>query len=112
MSEERIARNMARMVYILYLVSLVFGITSVIGVVIAYVNRDDAPDWLRSHYDFQIRTFWISISFLLVGGLLSLILIGWLIILLWVVWLAVRCVKGLQALEGGQWHPDPQGWGI
>ena len=112
MSEERIARNMARMVYILYLVSLVFGITSVIGVVIAYVNRDDAPDWLRSHYDFQIRTFWISIPFLLVGGLLSLILIGWLIILLWVVWLAVRCVKGLQALEAGQWHPDPQGWGI
>ena len=112
MSEERVVTNMAKMVYILYLVSLVFGITSVVAVVIAYVNRNDAPAWLRSHYDFQIRTFWISIPFLLVGGLLSLILSGWLIILLWVVWLAVRCVKGLQVLERGQAHPDPESWGF
>ena len=112
MSEERVVTNMAKMVYILYLVSLVFGITSVVAVVIAYVNRNDAPAWLRSHYDFQIRTFWISIPFLLIGGLLSLILIGWLIILLWVVWLAVRCVKGLQVLERSQAHPDPESWGF
>ena len=41
MSEERVVTNMAKMVYILYLVSLVFGITSVVAVVIAYVNRND-----------------------------------------------------------------------
>src|SRR5438477_11416343 len=46
----------AKIVYILYLVSLIFGLTSIVGVIMAYVNRADAPGWVRSHYRFQIRT--------------------------------------------------------
>ncbi|MXZ09042.1 MAG: hypothetical protein F4Y79_06295, partial [Gemmatimonadetes bacterium] len=48
----------AKIVYILYLAELVVGITGLIGVIMAYVNRSDAPEWLASHYRFQIRTFW------------------------------------------------------
>ena len=51
------AARMATIVYILYLVGLIAGITTVVGVVIAYVNRADAPEWVQSHYQFQIRTF-------------------------------------------------------
>ena len=46
------AENMAKVVYVLYLVSLVFGITAIVAVVIAYINRDDCAPWLRSHYQF------------------------------------------------------------
>ena len=33
----------AKIVYILYLVSILVGITAIVGLIIAYVNRDDAP---------------------------------------------------------------------
>ena len=57
-------KGAAKIVYILYLVSLLFGITGIIGVVMAYINKDDAPEWLQTHYQFQIRTFWIGALFI------------------------------------------------
>lgn len=100
----------AKLVYILYLAGIVFGITGIVGVVMAYINKDDAPDWLKSHYQFQIRTFWIGGLYLLIGTLLSVILIGWLVILFWVVWLIIRAVKGMKFLEAKEAHPNPSGW--
>src|SRR5712691_12953822 len=37
----------AKIVYILYLASVVVGLTGIIGVIIAYVNEAAAPDWLK-----------------------------------------------------------------
>lgn len=104
------AAGTARLVYLLYLTGLLFGITGIVGVVTAYLNQNDAPDWLRSHYRFQIRTFWIGALCLFVGFLLAMILIGYLVLLFWAVWLIVRCVKGMKYLERGEAHPDPTGW--
>lgn len=103
-------RDMARIVYILYLCGLAAGITAVIGVVMAYIYRDDAPDWLKSHYDFQIRTFWIGLIYIVAGCALTVFLIGLAILAFWLVWLIVRVVKGLGYLEKGQPHPAPAGW--
>ncbi|VAW04204.1 hypothetical protein MNBD_ALPHA01-1350 [hydrothermal vent metagenome] len=100
----------AKIVYILYLVGLVIGLTGIIGVVIAYVNRSDAPDWLKSHYQFQIRTFWIGGLYMLIGALLAFVVIGWLVMLFWVIWLIVRCIKGLKSLDQKEAHPNPTGW--
>lgn len=100
----------AKLVYILYLVGLVFGITGIIGVIVAYVNKEDGPDWLQSHYRFQIRTFWMGFVYLLVGSVLSLVLIGWLVLLFWIVWLIIRCVKGLKQLELQQPLQDEKTW--
>lgn len=60
-------QQLAKIVYILYLVGVVFGITGLIGVVMAYIYKSDAPEWLSSHYQFQIRTFWIGLLYLVVG---------------------------------------------
>jgi|TARA_Y100000780_G_C13536825_1_gene359862 uncharacterized membrane protein len=100
----------AKIVYILYLVGLVIGVTGIVGVVLAYVNKSSAPDWLKSHYQFQIRTFWIGALYMFIGAVLSIVLIGWLVLLFWLVWLIVRCIKGLQALDKQQPHPNPTGW--
>lgn len=100
----------AKIIYILYLVGLVFGVTGIVGVVMAYINKSDAPEWLQSHYRFQIRTFWIGALYIFLGALLSIFLIGYLVLLFWIVWLIVRCIKGMQALEKGQAHPNPAGW--
>ena len=104
--------SVANAIYILYLVSLAFGLTGIIGVVIAYVNQAGAPAWLASHYRFQIRTFWIGLLLALIGGLLTLILIGWLLLIGLVVWLILRCVKGMSYLGRGQPVPDAATWMI
>ena len=100
----------AKLVYILYLVGLVFGITGIIGVIVAYVNNDDGPEWLQSHYRFQIRTFWMGLLFMIVGGILLVVMIGWLVYLFWIVWLIIRCVKGLKQLELQQPVQDEKTW--
>jgi uncharacterized membrane protein len=51
-------RQMAMVIYILYLVPA--GITHIVGLILAYVSRESAPPWLKTHYTLQIRTFWIG----------------------------------------------------
>lgn len=103
--------GMVRLVYILYLVGLfVGGTTSIIGVVIAYIYQEDAPDWLKSHYQFQIRTFWIGLLWLVLGAILSVILIGFLIWFFGVVWLIIRAVKGFRYVDKKEAYPDVQTW--
>lgn len=100
----------ALIVYILYLVSLVVGITAIVGVVMAYLYRDGAPDWLGSHFLFQIRTFWIGLLFSVVGAVLSVVVIGWLVLALTAIWFIVRCVKGIKLLGGKEPIADPGSW--
>ncbi|MBC8551922.1 MAG: hypothetical protein H8D23_19920 [Candidatus Brocadiales bacterium] len=103
-------KGSAKIVYILYMVGVVFGITGIVGVVMAYINKDDAPEWLKTHYQFQIRTFWIGALFMILGGILSIILIGWFVLLFWVVWLIVRSIKGIKALDSEQAIENPKRW--
>ncbi len=103
-------KGTAKLVYILYLVGIAFGVTGIIAVVMAYINKDEAPDWLKSHYQFQIRTFWIGALYILIGAMLSIVLIGYLVLMFWLVWLIVRSVKGMKALDQEQAHPNPTGW--
>jgi uncharacterized membrane protein len=102
--------GIAKMIYILYLVSIFIGITAIVGLIMAYVNKDDAPDWLKSHYQFQIRTFWIGALYLFIGVLLSQFIIGLFIILFWLLWLIVRCAKGIKYLVQEVAYPAPKDW--
>lgn len=81
-----------------------------IGLVLAYVNRDGASALDRSHYDFQISTFWRGLLILMVGVITAFFLIGWLIILFWAVWTIIRNVKGLSAYGRAQPMPAGLGW--
>jgi uncharacterized membrane protein len=105
-------KTMALVIYILYLVGLTNGLTAVIGLILAYVSKRDAPAWLRSHYVFQIRTFWISLLLACIGGLLLIIGVGVLVLAAVGVWIAVRCVLGLMSLIRGEAYPNPQSWMI
>ncbi|MFO7787221.1 MAG: hypothetical protein R6W87_05515 [Halospina sp.] len=97
-------------VYALYLASLIAGITGIIGVVIAYVNGTVDDERLRTHYRFQIRTFWIGLLYMVVATITMPVGIGWLILIWAVVWFLIRCVKGMVALNEGRAHPDPTTW--
>jgi uncharacterized membrane protein len=105
--------NMVMIIYILYLVGFATGgLTGLIGLIMAYVNRKDAAEWLRSHYDFQIRTFWIGLLYVVVGALLAMVFVGWLVLLWYLVWTIVRVVKGMKYLSEQRAVPQPETWGF
>jgi uncharacterized membrane protein len=99
-----------QVIYILYLVGLVIGISLLIGVVIAYMNRGKVGGWLESHYTWLIRTFWIGLLYTLISGVLMVVGIGFLLFLAVAVWLIVRCILGLQALGRGEAIRNPESW--
>lgn len=100
----------ANLIYILHLLSLLFGITSLIGVIMAYVNKGSAPDWVQSHYRFQIRTFWIALLAAVIGALTTPFIVGIPILLFVLVWWILRCVKGMRYIAEGRGHPEPASW--
>ncbi|AJD49790.1 hypothetical protein S7S_16890 [Isoalcanivorax pacificus W11-5] len=102
--------NMVRIVYILYLVSLVVGITSLVAVVLAHVYHGGANEPQRSHFQYQYRTFWIGLLYGIVCLLTSFIGVGFILMLGLLVWFIVRCAKGLMAINNGQAMPVPTTW--
>ena len=105
-------RGNANLIYILYLVGLVVGITGLVGVIMAYIGKDQAPEWLKTHYVNQIHIFWKGFAYFFVGFLLSFILIGFLVLLWALVWYIIQVVRGMQALSRGQAMAKPAGWGL
>ncbi len=115
---------MPMVVYVLYLIGLVNGLTILIGFVMAYALKGNAGEMARSHYVFLIRTIWIALAWSLIAGLimlvglpLTLVLIGffflhlaWGIFGLIGVWFTVRCVVGLIYLSRGEPYPRPSAW--
>ena len=102
--------QLALAVYILYLVGFFTAITALVGVIIAYAQIDKAGDMLRSHYRFQIRTFWIGLLYVVIGALSAIVVVGFFILLWWFIWTLVRCVKGLLALNEHRPIPNPGSW--
>ncbi|MDG4900100.1 hypothetical protein EOA60_03315 [Mesorhizobium sp. M1A.F.Ca.IN.020.06.1.1] len=100
----------ALVIYILYLASLVVGVTGIIGIVLAYINRGKAGGYVESHYTFLIRTFWIGLLYALISVVLMMLAIGFLLMFAVAVWFIVRCILGLQALQRGEPIRDPQSW--
>lgn len=102
----------ANLIYILYFASIIVGVTSIVGVVMAYLGRGEADPVTKSHYDNQIGIFWKGLLYMFAGILLSVILIGVLILLASFVWFVVRNVKGIQALSKGEPIANPRSWGF
>jgi len=103
-------RGLAFAVYILYFVGYLTGITSIIGVMIAYLQNQSASSELASHYTFQIKTFWIGLVFLLLGGILLMTGLGVVVLLVGFFWSLMRNVKGLLALNRNEPIANPDSW--
>ncbi|RZQ57380.1 hypothetical protein CWI82_07000 [Pseudidiomarina tainanensis] len=96
-------KQYTQIIYILQLVSLIFGITSIIGVVMNYVKLSEVRGtFLESHFRWQIRTFWFVLLWTIIGGILTMVGIGILILLAVAVWYIYRAIKGLNALSANR----------
>lgn len=96
-------RGKAVAVWVLYLVALFTGLTLLVGVVLAYLFRGDAPDWLRGHYDQQVRTFWWGVLWAVIGAAtIPLLGLGFLILGLSWLYVLIRSVQGLKRVSEGR----------
>lgn len=93
-------RKLTHILYALYAIFwLTGGVTALIAIIINYIKRDDARGTLyASHFTWQIRSFWWSVAWTVVGGVLFATVVGiplafatWGILSLWILY---RIVKG------------------
>lgn len=109
-AKEKGAVKMAQIIYFLYLATLVIQIAHFVGVVMAYMNRYENAEWIETHFQYQIRTFWMFTLYLVIGGLSLVAGIGFVIIFGAAIWLIIRCAKGLKFLTREQPVPNPTTW--
>lgn len=115
-------KTMPAVCYALYLMGFATaGLTSIVGLIIAYAQQSVAGPDMRTHFTFLIRTFWIGLGWAVLAALvfgvglpLSFILIGIPLLLLakamWgigAIWYGVRCIVGLVYLSRGEPYPRP-----
>jgi uncharacterized membrane protein len=99
-----------QLVYALYLAGFIVGITPIIGMVFAYINRGKVGGIYDSHYTYAIRTFWIGLLYSLISLVLTFVVIGMVGFVATAVWTIVRCVVGLQKVSRGEAIADPKTW--
>ena len=83
--------NVTHLVYALHTLSLligvttaatiigafVFGVPSIIAVIINYVKRGEARGtFLESHFRWQLRTFWFALLWCVIGAMLIITIVG------------------------------------
>lgn len=99
---DRLAQNktLTTVVYALYALSLFTAGTAVIAVIINYVKQDEVRGtFLESHFRWQIRTFWFTCLWAIVGFITMPILIGFVIWFAQFVWYVYRIAKGWMRLN-------------
>lgn len=98
--------NRPTIISLLYVGSFLAGITSIIGVILAYVwNGEPHESWQDSHFRYHIRTFWMGFAWsfvALVGSILTLGLLAWALFPLVAVWFIARAIKSLMAAQKHQ----------
>lgn len=98
-TEQQIAslRQLTLIIYILYALCWVLGgIPAIVAIVLNYLKREDAAGTLyESHFSWQIRTFWWSLGWAVLGAITLLIGVGFVILLVAGIWSIYRMVKGL-----------------
>ena len=115
-------RTLPTIVYVLYLVGVVNGLTAIIGFIIALASRATASPAMETHYRFQIRTFIgalligaVGVVLFIIGLPLLLVVIGILFLkaaagcgALAALYFIARSVVGLVRLSNGEAYPNPE----
>ena len=108
--------QLAVVIYVLYLGSILIPLLIPIGLVMAYVLRDDNPKWVESHYHFQAFGGWMYIGLLAVVVFLTFtgganesdaFILAVLLSLAGTLWWIIRNARGLALAAKGKAISDP-----
>jgi uncharacterized membrane protein len=96
-------RRLAGLVYGLQAASMLVGVTLFAGVIVNYLRREQAAGtWLESHFTWQIRTFWWSLAWGVLGIATTIVVVGIFILIGSGVWFVYRIVRGWIELNEGR----------
>jgi uncharacterized membrane protein len=96
-------KSLTQIIYGLHAASILVGVTYIVAVIVNYVKRDEvAGTWLESHFTWQIRTFWYSLLYYVIGIATAWFLVGIPILIAAFVWFVYRIVKGWLRLNEGK----------
>lgn len=110
-SQSGTLRNTAIAVHALNVASVMFGVTALIAVVIAFLKRQDARGtFWEGHFSYAIRTFFIALLASLVFGVLTIIGIGFLGMMALLVWWVIRTVSALLKALDDKPISNPKTW--
>lgn len=99
-------KSYALAVYVLYLLSLIVGLTSIVGFILALIKQGEAKGTpLESHFELQVRSFVWGLVIFLIGLLLSFIGVGLLVMIAGAIWILYLWVVGLIRLLNDQPAP-------
>ena len=104
--------KMPMIAYLLYIIGAIVPLLTLIGLILAYLNRGDAPDWHKTHYTYLIHTFWKGLLFSVIALVLMFVGIGFILMIAVLVWFLVRVIKGLLDYNKGQPIGNPTTWMI
>ena len=103
-SASQASRKPAIVVYALYFIGFIFGITALAGLIMSYIKKDDKfnSEVDKTHYEFLISTFWRGLVYLIVGTILCAIFIGVFVLIYWFVWSLINLIQGITAYNEGR----------
>jgi len=101
--------NKSTIIALLYLGSFITGLSGFIGIVLAFVWKDEvAGTWEESHLQYHIMTFIIGFVASIVAALLMIVLIGFLLFPVIALWVIARSVVALLKAQKQEPMPDPK----
>jgi uncharacterized membrane protein len=98
-------RTLVIVAYALHLFGAIAGITSLIGLIVNYVKRNQYDEVFDSHHRFMITTFWWALLWVVIGCITIFVLVGYAILFLVWLWYIYRHIRGLLAFLNGQPMP-------
>lgn len=99
-SVQESLRSYTSLIYALQAAGFVIGLTFIAAVVMNYIRRDETVGTLyESHFRWQIRTFWFSLLWSVVGILTAWFIVGAFVLAANAIWVIYRIVKGWVALN-------------
>lgn len=103
--------NRPTIISLLYLSSFILGITGLVGIVLAFVWKNEAHEpWEATHYQYLINTFWLGLAGFIISFILMFVLIGFLLIFAVSALIIVRCVLSLIKAQKREPMPNPATW--
>ncbi len=104
---------------LLFLMVMTLGATGILALLIATFREDNAADWLKSHYEFQKRTFWLGVGPVIACTALGIFLhrhgfdqqmVMFALVAIPLLYVTGRCITGFNHLLYSRAYPNPKGW--
>lgn len=106
--------NLLHIIYITFTIGIIFGMipflgwimsfVPIAGVMLAHIKKPEAKDPIEiSHFDWQIKTFWVSFVATIIGYFtIPVFGLGIIILIARSIWSIYRIIKGWLALYEGK----------